>query len=118
MKLPPSYKKLPTKREAMPNAALPCLRRQSLTSIAANSMLRLQKWTSNTRLGEKTNDVAGMTGDLQLKGNILLEMGKPDEAKAAYERLLKMTSGLQSLSGDQRQRNALSSLQPDARGDC
>ena len=43
-------------------------------------------------LGEKTNDVAGMTGDLQLKGNILLEMGKPDEAKAAYERLLKMTS--------------------------
>ena len=43
-------------------------------------------------LGEKTNDVAGMTGDLQLKGNILLEMGKADEAKAAYERLLKMTS--------------------------
>jgi tetratricopeptide (TPR) repeat protein len=42
-------------------------------------------------LGEKTNDVAGMTGDLQLKGNILLEMGKPDDAKAAYERLLKMT---------------------------
>ena len=37
-------------------------------------------------LGEKTNDVAGMTGDLQLKGNILLEMGKADEAKAAYER--------------------------------
>ncbi len=43
-------------------------------------------------LGEKTNDVAGMTGDLQLKGNILLEMGKPDEAKAAYEKLLKMTT--------------------------
>ena len=42
-------------------------------------------------LGEKTNDVAGMTGDLQLKGNILLEMGKADEAKTAYERLLKMT---------------------------
>src|SRR5678815_3930548 len=43
-------------------------------------------------LGEKSNDVAGMTGDLQLKGNILLEMGKPDDAKAAYDRLLKMTS--------------------------
>ena len=43
-------------------------------------------------LGEKTNDVAGMIGDLQLKGNILLEMGKADEAKAAYERLLKMTA--------------------------
>ena len=42
-------------------------------------------------LGEKTNDVAGMTGDLQLKGNILLEMGKPDEAKTAFERLVKMT---------------------------
>jgi len=42
-------------------------------------------------LGEKTNDVPAMTGDLQFKGNILLEMGKPDEAKAAYERSLKMT---------------------------
>jgi tetratricopeptide (TPR) repeat protein len=42
-------------------------------------------------LGEKTNDVPGMTGDLQLKGNILLEMGKADEAKAQFERLLKMT---------------------------
>ena len=42
-------------------------------------------------LGEKTNDVGGMTGDLQLKGNILLEMGKPDEAKAAFERIVKMT---------------------------
>lgn len=43
-------------------------------------------------LGEKTNDVAGMTGDLQLKGNIMLEMGKPDEAKALFERGLKMTA--------------------------
>lgn len=42
-------------------------------------------------LGEKTNDVAGMTGDLQLKGNILLEMGKPDDAKAEFEKLVKMT---------------------------
>ena len=44
-------------------------------------------------LGEKTNDVPGMTGDLQLKGNILLEMGKYDEARALYERGLKMTEG-------------------------
>jgi tetratricopeptide (TPR) repeat protein len=43
-------------------------------------------------LGEKTNDIPAMTGDLQLKGNILLEMGKPDEAKALYERGLKMTA--------------------------
>lgn len=47
-------------------------------------------------LGEKTNDVPGMTGDLQLRGNIMLEMGKYDEAKALYEKGLKMTeaSGL------------------------
>src|SRR6185503_9535588 len=31
-------------------------------------------------LGEKTNDVPAMAGDLQLKGNILLEMGRYDEA--------------------------------------
>ncbi len=42
-------------------------------------------------LGEKTSDVPGMTGDLQLKGNILLEMGKYDDAKAQYEKGLKMT---------------------------
>lgn len=41
-------------------------------------------------LGEKISDVAAMTGDLQTKGNILLEMGKPDDAKEQYERLLKM----------------------------
>src|SRR6185436_19208556 len=47
-------------------------------------------------LGEKTSDVPGMTGDLALKGNILLEMGKYDEAKAQFEKGLKMTeeSGL------------------------
>ena len=32
-----------------------------------------------------------MTGDLQFKGNTLLEMGKYDEAKALFDRLLKMT---------------------------
>lgn len=42
-------------------------------------------------LGEKTNDIPAMTGDLQLKGNIMLEMGMPDEAKALFERGLKMT---------------------------
>lgn len=42
-------------------------------------------------LGEKTNDVPAMTGDLQLKGNILSEMGKYDEAKVLFERTLKMT---------------------------
>lgn len=42
-------------------------------------------------LGEKIGDTAAMTGDLQLKGNILVEMGKYDEAKEQFERLLKMT---------------------------
>jgi tetratricopeptide (TPR) repeat protein len=42
-------------------------------------------------LGEKINDVAAMTGDLQTKGTILLEIGKYDEAKMQFERLLKMT---------------------------
>jgi tetratricopeptide (TPR) repeat protein len=32
-----------------------------------------------------------MTGDLQLKGTVLLEMGKYDEAQAQYEKGLKMT---------------------------
>ena len=43
-------------------------------------------------LGQKVNDMAAMAGDLQLKGNILLEMGRHDDAKAAYEQALKMTT--------------------------
>jgi tetratricopeptide (TPR) repeat protein len=42
-------------------------------------------------LGQKTNDTPAMAGDLQLKGNVLLEMGKFAEAKQAYEQALKMT---------------------------
>lgn len=42
-------------------------------------------------LGQKTSDVPAMAGDLQLKGNILLEMGKYDEAKGLFERAFKMT---------------------------
>jgi tetratricopeptide (TPR) repeat protein len=40
-------------------------------------------------LGEKTKDVAAMAGDLQFRGNVLLEMGKPADAKAAFERAVK-----------------------------
>jgi tetratricopeptide (TPR) repeat protein len=43
-------------------------------------------------LGEKNNDVAAMTGDLQLKGNILLDTGKIDDARKAYDQALKMTT--------------------------
>lgn len=44
-------------------------------------------------LAEKISDVAQMSADLQTKGNILLEMGKYDEAKNLFERALKMVEG-------------------------
>jgi len=43
-------------------------------------------------LGQKSNDMPAMAGDLQLKGNILLETGKPDDARKAYEQALKTTA--------------------------
>ena len=43
-------------------------------------------------LGQKSNDIPAMAGDLQLKGNILLEMGRHDDAKQAYDQALKMTT--------------------------
>jgi tetratricopeptide (TPR) repeat protein len=42
-------------------------------------------------LAEKINDVAQMSADMQTKGTILLEMGKYDDAKAAFEKSVKMT---------------------------
>jgi tetratricopeptide (TPR) repeat protein len=42
-------------------------------------------------VAEKISDVANMTADLQTKGTILMEMGKYDEAKGLFERVLKMT---------------------------
>jgi tetratricopeptide (TPR) repeat protein len=42
-------------------------------------------------LGEKTSDVPNLAGDLQLKGLVLLEAGKYDEAKQAFEKGLKTT---------------------------
>jgi tetratricopeptide (TPR) repeat protein len=41
-------------------------------------------------LAEKIADVAQMSADLQTKGNILVEMGRYDEAKGLFERSLKM----------------------------
>ena len=43
-------------------------------------------------IAQKGNDPGGMTGDLQLKGNILLEMGKADDALKAFEQALKTTA--------------------------
>jgi tetratricopeptide (TPR) repeat protein len=42
-------------------------------------------------LGQKTNDIPNMSGDLQLKALIMLETGKYDEAKDLYARALKVT---------------------------
>src|SRR6476646_4037445 len=52
-------------------------------------------------LGEKTDDVPAMTGDLQLKGNVLLEMGRLDDAQKAYEQALKTTTD-SNLSADNK----------------
>lgn len=41
-------------------------------------------------VAEKINDLAAMSADLQAKGTILLEMGKYAEAKAQFERALKL----------------------------
>ena len=57
-------------------------------------------------LGQKTNDMPAMAGDLQLKGNILLEMGKPDDAKQAYEQALKTTND-SNVSPDNKNNAAL-----------
>lgn len=58
-------------------------------------------------LGQKTNDLPAMAGDLQLKGNILLEMGRFDDAKKAYEEALKMTVNDGSLSQELKDNAAL-----------
>jgi tetratricopeptide (TPR) repeat protein len=44
-------------------------------------------------LGEKTGDIPAMAFDRQLKGNILLQMGKPDQAKSEFEAGLKLVEG-------------------------
>ena len=43
-------------------------------------------------IAQKNNDPANMSGDLQLKANILLEAGKYDAARQAFEQALKTTT--------------------------
>jgi tetratricopeptide (TPR) repeat protein len=50
----------------------------------------LQTVDQQYALGEKVQDIPAMAGDLQLKANIQLEAGKPAEAKALFERAVKM----------------------------
>lgn len=58
-------------------------------------------------LGQKTNDIPAMAGDLQLKGNILLEMGRFDDAKKAYEEAVKITASDANLSQEIKDNTAL-----------
>jgi tetratricopeptide (TPR) repeat protein len=57
-------------------------------------------------LGKKTSDVPAMAGDLQLKGNILLDMGKPADAKAAFEQAVT-TMQASNLSQEVKNNNKL-----------
>jgi tetratricopeptide repeat protein len=57
-------------------------------------------------LSEKTSDTPNLAGDLQLRGNILLEMGKFDEAKEAYDRALTITNN-SNLSAEIKKNAAL-----------
>lgn len=43
-------------------------------------------------IAQKSNDAANMNGDLQLKANILMEAGKYDAAKQAFDQALKTTT--------------------------
>ena len=64
---------------------------QTVVDVDSGKMAKaLEDMDKQYALGEKTNDIPAMTGDLQFKGNILLEMGKPDDARALFERGLKL----------------------------
>jgi tetratricopeptide (TPR) repeat protein len=65
---------------------------QTVVDVDSGKMDKaLEDMDKQYALGEKSNDIPAMTGDLQFKGNILLEMGKPDDARALFERGLKLT---------------------------
>jgi tetratricopeptide (TPR) repeat protein len=48
--------------------------------------LALEESGKECAIAEKTNDVGSMSGDVAMKANILLDMGKHQEALAAFER--------------------------------
>jgi tetratricopeptide (TPR) repeat protein len=58
-------------------------------------------------LGQKTNDTPAMAGDLQLKGNVLLEMGRYDDAKKAYDEVVSLTNSDANLSQQLKDNTAL-----------
>ena len=65
-------------------------------------------------LGEKSNDVPAMAFDCGLKGNILLEMGKPDQARVEFERGVHLVDA-SNLSQEIKDNTRLVSHYNDAR---
>ena len=57
-------------------------------------------------LGQKTNDVAAMAFDNVQKGNVLLDMGKPDQAKKEFEAAVQLVQG-STLSQEIKDNNRL-----------
>ena len=58
---------------------------------AGNMEDALKEVEKQYAMGENDNDLAQMSGDLVLKGNILREMGKYDDAGMAYEQSIKLS---------------------------
>jgi tetratricopeptide (TPR) repeat protein len=52
----------------------------------------LKEWEKLFGIAKQNNDAGAMAGDLGLKGNILLEMGKSSDALAAFEMSVKVVN--------------------------
>ena len=61
--------------------------------------MALQKMEEQYALGAKIADTAAMAGDAVAIGDILLDAGRPDEARKRYAQALNLVTG-SSLSGD------------------
>jgi tetratricopeptide (TPR) repeat protein len=60
---------------------------QAIVYVHCGKMeLALEESEKEYAIAEKTNDVGSMSGDVAMKANILLDMGKHQEALAAFER--------------------------------
>jgi tetratricopeptide (TPR) repeat protein len=67
---------------------------QTVAYLDGGKMSRaLENVDKQYALAEKTDNVPAMAFDRGLKGNILLEMGKPDQARTEFERGLKLVEG-------------------------
>jgi tetratricopeptide (TPR) repeat protein len=78
---------------------------QTIVHVDRGQMARgLAEVDKQYSVAEKNGDAAAMAGDLNLKGNILLEMGKADDARAAFDGSLKLIEG-SSLSEEIKNNN-------------